>query len=239
MEHHKFSVTASGPGATQILQATAGYIRFDSISAGDAYPTIEVRSLVGDRFLLKPGTDARLRDERSYFTIHNYDAQSTITGVLQIGSKEEKVEADRISGEVSIAGTVPVSVAAVLNQRDYGDDYGVAFSSSSATLPLNVLAAASNTAGVRVVRANRYDVVTGPGQSMTALLAKATAPASVTDGDVLAFGGALYASAGLPEHTGLLQLNRPLLVASGKRLDFYQNTVITFCKSSVLYTLLP
>ncbi len=105
MEYHNFSVAVGGQ---QVLEAEAGYIRFDSISAGNSYPTIEIRSLAGDRILLKPGTDVKLREARSYWIISNYDAQNTIAGVLQIGHKDEKIEADRISGEVSIAGTVSV-----------------------------------------------------------------------------------------------------------------------------------
>ena len=155
----------------------------------------------------------------------------TVTAFLSGG----KIDYDRTVGTVQIS-----TVAGVVSVQDYGDQYAVNFVSSSASIPLNVVAAASNVNGIKIVRAQRYDILTGPSQGMATLLAKATAPASLMDGDVLLFGGATFAVAtgSLPEHAVLTRSEKAIRIAAGLRLDWYQNTVITACRTSTHYTLL-
>lgn len=165
------------------------------------------------------------------FTITSANVQ-TVAWFISNGN----VNYDRTVGSVIVS-----EVQGIVTAEDYGDDYAVAFGSTGTGAPLNILAAASNTGGVRVLRAHRYDICTGPAHGISSLLAKATAPASVIDGDMLATRGAeiAFAAGAAPQHGFNVLLDRPLRVASGKRLDFYCNTVLAGAYSGVLYTLLP
>jgi hypothetical protein len=95
-----------------------------------------------------------------------------------------------------------------------------------------VLAAASNTGGVVVHDSGLIAVAASDGSA--SLLAKATAPTSVVDGLLIAFGS--Y-SVGFTSSV-YQKMNRELLLASGLRLDWFpQTTTVGVKLNSVKYTL--
>jgi hypothetical protein len=107
----------------------------------------------------------------------------------------------------------------VLFQQERGLDYGTAFVSSAAlaaNTPQNVLAAASNVNGVRLVDGGF--VSQNAGGTNCSLLGKATAPATFVDGDMLIGGTVVTTISGAFYVQGRLPAAR--LLASGKRIDY-------------------
>lgn len=119
---------------------------------------------------------------------------------------------------ISAAGVTVLNTPAV---TETGHSYGAAFASSTflvAATPENVIAAASNVAGYTVHAASIRNA-RSVGNLNASMLAKATAPATFIDGDVLLvpsngldITAAMYHSAG--------ELRRAVRVEAGKRLDF-------------------
>lgn len=133
------------------------------------------------------------------------------------------------------------SILNTVNIMDAGNSYGVAFNSNAALTagtPLNILSAGSNTGGARVSSAFSYGIGnTGVNQApQIALMAKATAPANVNDGDVLCFNDKYALSSGVVLIT-TNTLPNPLRIGSGMRLDWISDASISGTKT-VLYTLL-
>ena len=138
-----------------------------------------------------------------------------------------------INAQVSITGNV--------STVNFGNAYGVGYASTvalAANTPQNVLAAASNTNGVRVVAAAAEGGNVAPSQSECVLIAKASAPANIADGDVLMMTHTRIFNAGaLTLYSG--RREQPLIVASGKRLDFIGTIAETINNTrSCLYTIL-
>jgi hypothetical protein len=135
--------------------------------------------------------------------------------------------------------SAPLIIAGVVSTAEQGALYGSAFSSTSlitAGTPLNVFLAASNPNGFRIHDA-RLGGVNGTNTSALALLSKASAPATLIDGDVLMTddigwtSGAAFYSRGK-----LLAVRR---VSGGKRLDFMVGITDTGTNiKSALYDLL-
>lgn len=137
-----------------------------------------------------------------------------------------------LNAQVQIAGTVAV--------QEQGIAYAAAFASSAALAAAtaqNAIAAAANTGGYVAWAANINSRNAGTAFIDAALLAKATAPASVVDGDVLVdAGNQVYAAAAVS--TGMGKLVRAVRVAAGKRADFISTGAETSGSRSLLYTLL-
>jgi hypothetical protein len=235
MKYFPFSV---GVGESTRIQARASYLRYYSVSAGAASPTLRIKTTSGLDVLLKPGQSLRLPlgITSSDWAISNHDAALTITGLLVLG--DGQIDDDRITGSVtidsvaSITGTVSVAGTVITQEQGYA--YGAAYSSNSVIAALGnsqVFAAASNLAGAIVHSVYLYS--TSAGSPAITLLAKATAPASPIDGDIIigvhgAAGAAVVAN----------QLTAPVKIPSGKGLYFCSSPLETGANRGVLYTLL-
>lgn len=163
------------------------------------------------------------------------------SAIATIGSITNAVKIKDSSGNTidSISSTALMALATRnLVVVEGGDTYGASFSSSgalTANTPQAVLAAASNTNGAIVHRARGFSQnATGmPGYSF---LEKATAPASSTDGNILAGGiaGAILASIWLANATQ----EKPSRIAAGRRLDWIVSITETVGQRSALWTVL-
>lgn len=125
----------------------------------------------------------------------------------------------------------------MLSVDDLGFSYGAAFASSAnlaANTPENVIAAASNVNGYTVWDAEFW-WQNGTGISLGVFLAKATAPANRTDGDVLLSTNAIQAQAAIFQGYG--KVVRSVNVSAGKRLDGLDVVVEGSGHRKVLYTL--
>lgn len=113
------------------------------------------------------------------------------------------------------------SILSTVNVADVAMLPGTSFSSNAALVagtPLNILAAVSNAAGLRVHDAGGM-ANNGTGITSIVVLAKATAPASVVDGDLIAVptGGAALGAGNAYSYCRML---KPRRVALGLRLDY-------------------
>jgi hypothetical protein len=140
----------------------------------------------------------------------------------------------------TISGVVAVTPFTTFPVDDLGITYGVAFSSGTlqvANTPQNIISAGANVNGY-VLWEGKLQSVNATVVPLAALLAKTTAPATVADGDVLVQSGysALAASPNVLVGGGNLQ--KPINVAAGKRLDYICTPTETgSSQRSVLYTL--
>lgn len=131
-------------------------------------------------------------------------------------------------------------ILSTVNVSELGTPYATAFSSATilaANTVQNVIAAGINVNGYRLVSANSvHRNATASGGAYLSMLAKATAPASTVDGDVLAMAENSY-TLGVVSW-GNLYLKRPMLVTSGKRLDWIASVAEDSSQRGCNYSLL-
>lgn len=163
----------------------------------------------------------------------SFNLKNTNFGVIQITSASAQTirfaygtgEAGtrRAAGAVSIVGTVPVDLIATDVDAIRRPEAGAANWNSLATVaaltPLAVFTAAANTNGAIVWAAEACDA--NPASITQSFVAKATAPVSTVDGDVIAlskvdiFAASVFCS---------LKLATPQRIAAGLGLFFISNS---------------
>lgn len=233
--------------------------------SGDDAHTNEIiikTNLGGDGLHLFPGQANRLQPGVTVLFVENANAANDISGTIYLGSVEEEFENNRLVGAVAatqsgvwtvtqsgvwvmsgtlgqIAQQALVGVnAAVVTERGFA--YATAFASTTVLAggtPENVWAAASNTAGATIWEAEHFAY--GPVGSIsmrTALLCKATAPASVIDGDVMLVNG-VAASDATNGFQSPQRMARSRAVATGKRGDWISTGTESNTLKKVLYSL--
>lgn len=231
-----FDVPSSGG---QVERAAAGnFVRYSIITTGVSGPRIRVRTDKGDDLVMKPGDKVRTSKPFTTLKIAAYDGIQVI-GFLQVG--EGTFDSDSVVGNVTVDGTVAVSsVAGTVTVQESGHSYGAAFASTAlltANTPEAVISAAANIAGY-VVWAATLKTARSTGNISASMLAKASAPSGIADGDVLLFPASLDITSSMFHGGGELQ--RAVRVASGKRLDFIASATEDNFPASrrALYTLL-
>lgn len=146
-----------------------------------------------------------------------------------------------VYGNLGQLAQLAVGGVNALQVTERGIAYGAAFASVTALASVTneqVLAPGSNVNGVIVWDAELF-TANGTGHALAALLAKASAPASMIDSDVLLMSGFYNLSGvgvgGMPQ-----RLARPVLVAAGKGLYFRNGsaTAESLAYRKVLYTVL-
>lgn len=153
----------------------------------------------------------------------------------------------RIQAPGSLIGTLGALAQAIIGganalvTTERGFTYGAAFSSTSnlaAGANEVALAPASNTNGVIVWDVEIFSFL-ATGTAQVALLAKSSAPASMTDSDVLLqFSWSAITAAGVPAQH--VQNKRAVFVAAGKGLYFRSGAsgAETVAYRKILYTVL-
>jgi hypothetical protein len=124
--------------------------------------------------------------------------------------------------------------------QNYGDAYASAYS-STALLAANtnevIVAPASNINGQRLIR-GRWTTGNGTGLQTNPFLAKASAPASLYDGDVVMLTQDFYANIGAAFQSAG-RIEAPVFIVSGKGLYARNSGVVeTAAVRTALYTLL-
>lgn len=145
------------------------------------------------------------------------------------------VNASVISGSVSISNQTPAQKIPVYQA---GQTYGASFKAYSilaAATAEQVFSPASNVNGAIIHRANGQ--AWNAGAPLLALVAKNSAPASVSDGDVIATTNNFSTVTG--GATALMKIETPINISAGKGLYFINiGADTTTMLRSVLYTLL-
>lgn len=157
--------------------------------------------------------------------------------ITSIGSITNAVVVQGANGTIAVPtlalGSLPVSV------RDVGFAYGASVQSILATAaltPIVLVAPGVNVNGMIVWEASHY-VRTGTPGAKGSILAKASAPATVVDGDVIVgMHASMEIAAGVGAWAG--QLRRPVFIAAGKGLYQIADTLDTVKLVNAVYTLL-
>lgn len=212
MQTYPLALQANGAATT--IQVQADLFVYES---GTATPTtgdtrIAVKGDNGTEIVLRPGQRFRSPESATRFTISAYDKVSAIGGFIIIGSGEfddantkntftldatfaNKVEvtndaSKRVPVTLDPAQRVPVSLdqTQVLNIAGSTVNYTHTYKSTTANAggtAMPLLAAAANVAGAVL---EKFDMFVGSAGTQFYILAKATAPTSPLDGDVLHMG---------------------------------------------------
>lgn len=224
MQYYDITVKANG---TQFPIAAAGVLlRYLNGSAGTGDNTLKVRvGNTGQTFLLQPGQSIRLAADAppiDTWYLSSYAMTDDITGQVLIGDGD--FIDNRISGTVDISGTVKT--------QETGLEYTGSFAEFGVLLAVGVahqvIAPAANVNGVVVHQCQMKHLDGGGGVAV--LIAKASAPANITDGDVLLYG--------TDSSTNPAMFSMPILIPPGKGLYFITNATETGSSRSLLYTVL-
>ena len=116
--------------------------------------------------------------------------------------------------------------------------YGASYANSTAATAntaLQIIAPASNTNGM-IIWQLMFQSYNTAGYTSAIVLAKASAPASITDGDAIAVGQTVAAAAS--NYPCLIRVDRPVFVASGKGLYYWSTETESATIRGMLYTLL-
>lgn len=158
-----------------------------------------------------------------------WDAQPGKFAYLWTGYAVELIPPNQ---DISSIGSItqPVTIAS----RVYGSSFvsGAALVSNT---PVNVFAAASNADGVDLVGSLIATENGAASNANTFLLANASAPATITDGDVIHGVRAKIVNAS--SVFGWSELALPIRIPSGKRLDFISSAAQSGVSLTALYTL--
>lgn len=164
-------------------------------------------------------------------------------------SSGKKAGSAKVGGSVAIVGAVELganSLAALesvdlnaatrdlLRFETYGASYTSTVSLAAGTSE-QVFSPAANVNGAIIHAANYYEHIGSASLSRACFLAKASAPASVIDGDSILRLDFLILAA---NSTFSGTLNNPIKIPAGKGLYYFQDVLTTNASRHVLYTLL-
>jgi hypothetical protein len=207
----------------------------DATAAGGVDTRITVTPAGQPAITLKPGQSFRLQEAVNSWQVVNADSGATFAGNIIIGSGDFDDNNATINGVVTVAmqGTPTVNLSAGTKVQEeliaYTGSYvtKAGFAANSIT---QVLAPAANTNGVIVNRT----VFNLNASGEIVLLAKASAPANITDGDMIDY----FSNNG----TGNLASVKTdsIKVPAGKGLYLVTgSTVVPTLINAITYTVLP
>lgn len=228
--------------STQVFDTLVRVIRYDE-GSGTGTPKIRIKSLSGGAFDVEmvPGRQIKLPEIVRGLHISNLTG-SAITGKITIGSGD--------ISDNSLVGTVTLDAATLAALETISLDAPTiaslaqpiepsGFYSSTSTLTANqtdpVFLPAENTKGAIVLSASFSDVVNTT--SNACFIAKASAPTSVLDGEVVCGSIATY-SANTNPTTINGRLEKPQFIAAGKGLYFISQSTTNGFMRACRYKLL-
>lgn len=199
-------------------------------------------------FTLVAGEEA-VFDEAIFYRLYVSHADPAIQLITIAVGNGGKIGSVKIAGSVSITGGVALDAptlaalesidlnAATLNQLRF-ESYGASYRSTTslaANTPETVFTPAANINGA-IIHSAQFLHFDAAGVALPAYLSKASAPASVIDGDAILSTDCYAPFTGQNSHFG--SLKRPLRISAGKGLYFISNILQSAASRSVLYTLL-
>jgi hypothetical protein len=161
---------------------------------------------------------------------------------IQIGIGNGQARYNRSQGNVAVTNTANVLVANPIANPviivDKGDSYGANYKSTTtlaALAPDVVFTAAANVNGAIIQRVS-YSSWHATSGGFGAFIAKATAPTTLIDGDVICSADSISFIGTQQEDSG--KLEAPIKIAAGKGLYFMTDLAESRALRSVLYTFL-
>lgn len=163
-----------------------------------------------------------------------------IANSAQVGKKLRFFYGVDIDFVPSINGTLSIgTINGVVSVQEQGTAYGASFASTTAlaaNTPAVIVAPGTNVNGI-VVRAASFRVRGQPGQ-VSAFIAKASAPASVIDGDVIVGTDGMAGDFTTPKDHIFGSLKQFVRIPAGKGLYTISTLLEDSCFKSVVYSLL-
>ncbi len=209
-------VTATfAAGESRLFALTGAY--FELIDS--TFPVnVTLSDVYGAQRGLMRAAEASFNLKNTAFSVIQITSASAQTIRFAYGTGEAGTR--RAAGAVSIVGTVPVDLVAAdvdaIRRPELPTGHWNNTSTMAANTPLTVFTAAANVNGAILWNAESVDVVSS--NQMQAFVAKATAPATVFDGEVITSTGFANSSAGNVEARCKLQM--PARIAPGLGLFF-------------------
>jgi hypothetical protein len=197
----------------------------------------------GDDFTLIEGEEAFLEPFQILNIYNNTGAAQNVS--YYIGKKGVRVGSAKVSGNVTVSNQIDILPATQTNLKvitntvkvvNDGQAYGASYRSTTntaANTPEAIFLPAANINGA-ILHSAQFDSYNGITAQKPALLAKASAPVSVTDGDGILSVDCHFSATGLI--TG--SLKNPIKIPAGKGLYYISDVADTFASRSALYTLL-
>lgn len=257
MESYPLSFTAAR--GNQNLPASGDLIVYESaVAAGET--RLRVKPDNGGVVILRPGQWFRNPSPVTQWAVESYNKTDVIDAVFVIGYGEfgdantlNKVTLDAtFANVVTVAGVantkvgntvaerIPVTLdpTQTINTASNVMAYTASYSASAACVantPIQMLAAATNVNGVVL---NKFDMIynTGGGAGIFSVIAKATAPTSQSDGDVLA-SGVLSSGATVKIGMDIAKEGQPK-VAAGKAIWYFATVIDGAPLRDALFTVL-
>lgn len=229
-------------GARVEIAASGNYVRVRKsaveliIENGESNEHVEVSE--GDDFQFKPF--------KNLYVTNTGATKETIKLTI---SRDQKAGSAKVGGSVAIVGAVELGAASLgaLESIDLNaatrdllrfEAYGASYNTNGGTaanVAEVIFSPAANVNGAIIHSAQISDGNT-TGLSIASIVAKATTPSNVSDGDAILSADASDVMTGLFVVNG--SLKNPLKIPAGKGLFFVSNIVQSTAKRSVLYTLL-
>jgi len=207
----------------------------DYVRVHGAAVAIRFRTEEGDDFTLVQGQEANLSPFKKLLLSHAEATAQTFT--IYVGSDGSVASSAEVSGVVEVTNFPVVQDVEVTNFPVDYTVYGASYASEASTTGNNAVAIVAPGANVNGMIIHEASFLYNDGTYGTgSMLAKATAPATVFDGDVILApekrfndGAGTYVSS---------KLNRPIYIAPGKGLYIISTTGMSRFIRRVLYTLL-
>lgn len=143
-----------------------------------------------------------------------------------------------VNASITISGTITTSRTSPLSVDQIPSVYGASYKSvtaMAANTPDTVFTPAANANGAIIHRINGFSATGAAVWTQPTFIAKASAPATVIDGDIIAMmDSGVWTGAGASN----LKLEKPIFIPAGKGLYYIANAAETLGQRSVLYTLL-
>lgn len=163
-----------------------------------------------------------------------YDRSGAANAVEILHRLKANVRYDRAAGNVKVEATR----AAPVHVDQVPEAYGGSWSRSAleaANVPVQIVAPGANVNGIILHRAS-FATGSAAAYSFSAFVAKASAPASATDGDVLCSADSIYNSGAAACCAG--KVEKDLFISPGKGLFFISPVAESIGFKSALYTIL-
>lgn len=211
-------------GVNQVFNVSGDFLYVDASSTGTV--TLELNNQYND-----PSAPFQVS---AGFGLQALFKQLKLTWTAQAGKKIRLMYST--GDKVVPTNSTTISGGVTVTQNGYS--YGASYKSQTALGALGtelVFSAAANPNGAILWRAAAYSYIASSAQSVGAYIAKATAPGSLIDGDVLAISDAAAIAA---ISTGTLKLEVPVRIPAGKGVYFISFNAEAGALRSALYTLL-
>lgn len=250
MQTYPLALAASNNFGTRISSLGSQIVFESGTSTGDSH--IRVKTDTGDDIELKPGQQVRFVKPVTQWYVSSLDGTSAINGKLIIGDGDftdsnisntftlDSTFANTVKLNNTTAERVPVTLDVTQELKIKGGivAYTKAYSSSAESAVqtgIQLLSAAENVAGAIL---HKFEIITRLTVAYQySILAKATAPANIADGDIL-FSEVLTGAQLMTKSKMDMGKDGQIQVPAGKAIWYFTTNLDSCLLRSALFTVL-